>query len=117
MFGRVAWLDIAKFIGIFCIYLGHFADAAGLAYPFVFRFHVPLFFFLSGCAESLTADLPFKQYLVKNAKRILIPFFFFAFISLVVRCLSVYIYTLILFVICHYTLVPIEQRILKKWTS
>ena len=89
MFGRVAWLDIAKFIGIFCIYLGHFADAAGLAYPFVFRFHVPLFFFLSGCAESLTADLPFKQYLVKNAKRILIPFFFFAFISLVVRCLIV----------------------------
>ena len=42
---RIAWLDVAKAIGIYAIYLGHFGDAAGPAYKFVFQFHVPLFFF------------------------------------------------------------------------
>lgn len=40
---RMEYLDIAKFIGIFCIYLGHFGNQAGNAYNFVFSFHVPLF--------------------------------------------------------------------------
>ena len=49
---RVEWIDIAKFLGIFAIYLGHFGDSAGHAFTFVFAFHVPLFFFLSGCMSN-----------------------------------------------------------------
>ena len=50
--GRVVWLDVARAIGIYAIYLGHFGEAAGPAYRFVFQFHVPLFFFLGGCKKN-----------------------------------------------------------------
>ena len=58
---RIKYLDIAKFIGIFCIYLGHFGEQAGYAYNFVFWFHVPLFFFLSGISETFSKDTDFDK--------------------------------------------------------
>ena len=64
--GRVAWLDVARAIGIYAIYLGHFGETAGPAYRFVFQFHVPLFFFLSGCAETYN-----KEEAVEEANRCL----------------------------------------------
>jgi len=79
---RLKYLDVAKFIGIFCIYLGHFGSAAGNAYDFVFAFHVPLFFFLSGYAENLSANIPLGKYIVKNVKNLLIPCYIFAISSL-----------------------------------
>ena len=53
---RISWIDTAKFIGIFCIYLGHFGTSAGRSYPFVFAFHVLLFFFLSGYLEYVSLE-------------------------------------------------------------
>ena len=84
MNNRIKYLDVAKFIGIFCIYLGHFGNSAGKAYPFVFAFHVPLFFFLSGFSETLSADVPFDKYIIKNIKSLLIPCWLFALASLLV---------------------------------
>ena len=45
---RYDYVDVMKFIGIICIYIGHFATNAFRLYPFVFIFHVHLFFFISG---------------------------------------------------------------------
>lgn len=84
---RINWLDTAKFIGIFCIYLGHFSTDAGISYPFVFAFHVPLFFFLSGCAESLGRPNTIKGYFLKNIKKILIPFYLFCLLSVLMTYL------------------------------
>lgn len=84
---RIKYLDIAKFIGIFCIYLGHFGNFAGKAYNFVFSFHVALFFFLPGCTETLTSDIPWYKYIKKNIKNLLIPCYFFAFVSLLLDCI------------------------------
>lgn len=86
---RLNYLDVARFIGMFCIYLGHFEDSAGKAHPFVFTFHVALFFFLSGCTETLSEQLPWHKYLIKTVKSILIPFYIFAFSSLLVRSISI----------------------------
>ena len=44
---RLGWIDRSKGIGIFLVILGH----ASLPYEvskFIFSFHIPLFFFLSG---------------------------------------------------------------------
>lgn len=84
MSNRIKYLDVAKFIGIFCIYLGHFGQTAGNAYGFVFSFHVPLFFFVSGLSENLSADIPFGKYIIKNIKTLLIPCYLFAMLSLLV---------------------------------
>ena len=85
---RVDWLDILKFLGIFAIYLGHFAEAAGYAFPFVFRFHLPLFFFCAGCAEALGREQSVLTVLKKSAVALLVPFFAFSALSILVYALE-----------------------------
>ena len=52
---RLDWIDIAKGIGIILVVLGHTlvpqvreTDFAGFLWIFIYNFHMPLFFFLSG---------------------------------------------------------------------
>lgn len=86
MENRVKWIDTAKFLGIFAIYLGHFGSSAGFAYPFVFSYHVAFFFLLSGCMSNYDKT-SFGKFVIKKTKNIMIPFWFFC-------ALSVLVYTL-----------------------
>ncbi len=80
---RVQWVDVAKGIGIFLIYLGHFGESAGRSTPFVFTFHVALFFFLSGCMNYYDHEERIIPYIIKRFKMIMLPFFTFSFIALI----------------------------------
>lgn len=74
---RIAWVDIAKFIGIFAIFLGHLGNPIGLFGNFVGAFHVPLFFFLSGCMFTLTNETDnFSTLFKKKFKSLIIPYFY-----------------------------------------
>lgn len=54
--GRIDYIDTARFIGIFLVYHGHVVErmmylgnvAAAHQYKFIYSFHMPLFFVLSG---------------------------------------------------------------------
>lgn len=78
---RYDWVDVLKFLGIFSIYLGHCGNSAGKLYPFVFIYHVPLFFFVSGFFAKKDENKAIKEYIVKKSKHLLIPYAFFALIS------------------------------------
>ena len=84
---RVKWIDVAKYFGMFFIYLGHFGTVAGKAYPWVFSFHVAFFFFLSGCVENYN-----KKNMIENIWNkivtLVIPFFFFGILSLIIRAIN-----------------------------
>lgn len=87
---RIAWIDVAKFWGIYAIYLGHFGEKAGQSYLFVFQFHVQLFFFLAGCVERFKLKkYSLKEKIIKEFQTILIPFYFFSMISVVINCILV----------------------------
>ncbi len=79
---RVEWIDIAKLFGMIAIYLGHFGEQAGAAYGFVFAFHVPFFFFLSGCMNTYDREEHIGKFILKRARRILLPFYGFALVSI-----------------------------------
>lgn len=81
--GRVKWVDVSRFFGILAIYVGHYADLAGNAYGFVFKFHVPLFFFISGCMSNYDHEDHLGFYLIKKVKTLLLPFWYFCLCSLV----------------------------------
>ena len=72
---RIRWIDTAKLIGIFLVILGHLPLAAGKSgispATFIYTFHMPLFFFLSGLVEK---NRPVRQTLVRSAKSLLIPY-------------------------------------------
>lgn len=70
-----------KFIGIFAIYLGHFGESAGLSYEFSFKFHVPMFFFIAGCTESITKDIGTINGIKKKTKTLIVPWLIFTLLS------------------------------------
>lgn len=85
---RILWGDVAKCFGIFAIYLGHYRYSAGNAFGFVFAYHVPLFFLLSGCMESRNSDTSLKTCLRKTLRGIFLPWFVFCLLSVVVYALE-----------------------------
>lgn len=85
---RIKWLDVLRCFGIFLIYVGHFATYAGNAYGYVFTHHVPLFFFAAGCAENFHGDRKLLTTIKKTFLDIILPWAFFALLSLVVYAIA-----------------------------
>jgi len=71
---RVEWLDYAKFIGIFLVILGH-QDLPASVYNFIYTFHMPLFFFISGYLFSFQKYQSGRKFVRHRARQLLIPYF------------------------------------------
>nr|WP_294677449.1 acyltransferase family protein [uncultured Blautia sp.] len=72
---RVTYIDIAKGLAILCVIIGHTTQYIdiGIINPFVFSFHMPLFFVLSGwCMKE--NHRPYKELVRLKAKQLLIPY-------------------------------------------
>lgn len=80
---RITWVDSLKGIAMIFIYLGHLGQNVGKTYLYVFSFHVPLFFFISGFFNKDVHELTFIKYLVKQLKNILLPYFVFCILNIV----------------------------------
>ncbi len=80
---RHNWVDVLKFLGIFAIYLGHFGNKSGKLYLFVFSYHVPLFFFMSGFFALNDRDKGIFEYIIKKLKQLMIPYVCFVIVSVV----------------------------------
>jgi acyltransferase len=80
---RINWIDQAKGIGILLVVLGHMNIPMNLS-VFIFSFHMPLFFFISGFLfnENKYAN-NLKQILLSKIKTLLWPFLTFTFLGLV----------------------------------
>ncbi len=79
---RFSWIDVARGIGIILVIYGHTLGSEGYRY-LIYSFHMPLFFFLSGLVFHTRSNETYKDSLRKDIKRILIPYFIFAFASLI----------------------------------
>ena len=82
------WVDIAKGIGIILVFLGHF-DIPNILRVEIYTFHIPLFFFLSGVVFN--SDKPIKRFLGDEAKRMIVPYYCWAFFYFVLFKLLVQI--------------------------
>lgn len=78
---REIWADNAKFIGITLMLIGHNSLASNEVFDFIYAFHMPLFFILSGYFASNKKE-PFMPYLKKNIRSLLVPYFMFCLIVL-----------------------------------
>lgn len=82
------WVDIAKGIGIILVFLGHFNIPDTLRAE-IYTFHMPLFFFLSGVVFN--GDKPINRFLGDEAKRMIVPYYCWAFFYFVLFKLLVQI--------------------------
>lgn len=68
--------DVAKGLGIICVVYGH--SGIGLGYYMIYMFHMPLFFFISGCC--LHKQRTMRESLAKKTRSLLKPYLVFFFI-------------------------------------
>ncbi len=80
---RIIWVDNLKSFGILAVVLGHITSPLGY---FIYSWHMPLFFFLAGF--FLKFELSLKEFIKKDTKRLMIPYFIFAIFALVVESLK-----------------------------
>lgn len=82
---RVLFVDIARIYGIALVYYGHIIESymkagssvAAMHYKFVYSFHMPLFFILSGyIANEQLANTEFSLYLKRKVASRLVPYLF-----------------------------------------
>lgn len=78
---RIEWIDTLKFLGIFAIYLGH---SAGNFHSFVFRYHVPLFFFVFGCFNKKVELNKYIDYVKDTFKKYMYPYYLFSLIIFII---------------------------------
>lgn len=74
---RIGYLDIAKGIGILLMIFGYI-DRVGVVQTWIYSFHAPLFFIVSGI-------IVFKQNKrnIKKVKGLLYPYFMFSLITII----------------------------------
>lgn len=86
---RMSWVDIAKGIGIMLVVLGHM-NVPGFVGKYIYSFHMPLFFFLSGYVYSSNKYTNFSSLLKNKARFLLIPYVYFSLITVFIYFLLDY---------------------------
>ena len=85
---RIEWVDALKGFLILLVVIGHltqsYEQANGL-YTFIYTFHMPLFFWVSGYLSVNLARRNASQYVIKKVLTLLLPFISFAIIASFVK--------------------------------
>lgn len=79
---RLAYIDNIKGIGIFLVVLGHITKNVYII-NFIYSFHIPLFFFISGMLINPSKH-SLKDFVINKFKRLIVPYLAFSVISLVI---------------------------------
>ena len=80
---RIGWIDMAKGYGIILVIIGHLSTP--YITTFIYTFHIPLFFFLSGYVFN--GNKGFKDFIVSKIKRLLVPYFCLSVPMILFLCL------------------------------
>jgi acyltransferase len=75
---RISWIDTIKALGIFLVVLGHLSIPASIS-TIIYSFHMPLFFFLSGCTFKPGSNL--RVSISARMKKLILPYFFFSIVT------------------------------------
>ena len=70
---RIEWIDVARGIAIFLVCLGH-RDIPHFMGKWIYSFHMPAFFYISGYITKYELNVSFIEFLKKKGKRLLIPY-------------------------------------------
>ena len=79
---RLLYIDMLKAFGIILVVMGHvFNDTDSIVSHFIYAFHMPLFFLLSGVFFDYDKKINFSSMLKKRWKSMLKPYLFFYIIT------------------------------------
>ena len=82
---RIKWIDIAKGIGLYLVILGHLVKYGSPVFNWIFSFHMPLFFLVSGITFSYSGNYFFS--IKKTLKNLVIPYFAIVIFGIIISLL------------------------------
>jgi len=82
MKNREEWIDVLKGFGALFVLLGHVVSYTSNVKIYLYSFHIPLFFFVSGYLFKKNKNI--LGYTFDKFKRFIIPYFIFSFLSMFV---------------------------------
>ena len=85
---RNGTIDVARGIALFLVVLGHLVTANSITFNWIFSFHMPIFFFLSGMCFNFEKYNSFLEFAKDKFKKRIIPYFGFVILGITV-CLIV----------------------------
>jgi fucose 4-O-acetylase-like acetyltransferase len=95
--GRIAWIDCARGIGISLVVIGHVlrglvaasilprSNAVVLTDAWIYSFHMPLFFLLSGVFGPRNLDRPTGPFLDRELRAVAYPYFVWSFVQTIIQ--------------------------------
>lgn len=86
---RIEWIDIWKGIGIIAVVTGHIIQPPFKHY--IYWFHMPLFFFISGYLYRPNSD--YLNFFKKKSIIFFVPYFFFLFLLSIPEYILTYLYS------------------------
>jgi fucose 4-O-acetylase-like acetyltransferase len=89
---KLRWVNIAKGIGITLVVIGHYFPANSPSYwhfvhDFIYTFHMPLFFIISGYLYKFKED-EYMKLIVSKLQRLAIPFLSTAFVYSIFKLIA-----------------------------
>lgn len=90
MNNRITYIDYVKTIGIFLVVLGHQPITNITLHDWIFSFHMPLFFFISGFLVK--AELDNKKFFKNNLRSLIVVILPYFIISLVFGAVQDYVF-------------------------
>lgn len=76
---RLYWVDKLKGLGMILVLIGHTSISSSLN-KYIYTFHMPLFFFLSGYFFKNASDIKLITYIKYKFKKLCIPYFYWSII-------------------------------------
>lgn len=98
--GRIAWVDYARGFGIFLVVLGHVLRGLvtssvmensllfHLIDRWIYAFHMPLFFFISGLFAPRSTVKPFKAFIAQQLQTTVYAYILWSLIQLVLQAIT-----------------------------
>ena len=84
---RLDWIDFARGLGILLVITGH-ASISLLPKYFIYGFHIPLFFVITGICFNVKTDDKFAPFLLKKIRTILVPYIFISCVWIIIDSLT-----------------------------
>lgn len=81
---RYKYIDIARGIGLVLLVLGHIVTGNTKLFNWIYSFHMPLFFYLSGLCVKEERLTSFPPYLIQKLKQRIFPYFIITLFGIII---------------------------------
>ena len=84
---RIDWIDTLRGLAMYFVVWGHAQKNKTRIRSYIYSFHMPLFFFISGLTFGESDKMPFKDFLKRKIKGLIVPYITLNVICYILRAI------------------------------